>query len=77
MPEQLNVASVFVDENIQQGRGHNIAVYFGEKTLTYHDVSDMVNRTGNALKNMGVNMEERVMLMLLDSPEFIASFLVQ
>jgi hypothetical protein len=74
LPEQLNSASVFIDENIQEGKGDNVAIYFGEETLTYHDVFNMVNKTGNALKNLGVNMEERVMLMLLDSPEFIASF---
>lgn len=74
LPEQLNAASVFIDENIQEGRGDNVAIYFGEETLTYHDVFNRVNKTGNALKNLGVNMEERVMLILLDSPEFIASF---
>ncbi len=74
LPEQLNAANVFVDENIQNGRGENIAIYYGDETLTYQDVSEMVNRTGNALKNIGVNREERVMLILLDSPEFVASF---
>ncbi len=74
LPEQLNAASVFVDENIQHGIGDNIAIYYGDETLTYQDVSEKVNRTGNALKNIEVNREERVMLILLDSPEFVASF---
>jgi benzoate-CoA ligase family protein len=74
LPEQLNAASVFVDENIQQGRGDNIALFNGDETLTYQDVSEMVNKTGNALKNLGINPEDRVMLLLLDSPEFVASF---
>jgi benzoate-CoA ligase len=34
----------------------------------------MVNRTGNALLKLGVQMEQRVMLLLLDSPELVASF---
>lgn len=74
LPEQLNAASVFVDENIQEGRGDNVALFYGDETLTYQDVSEMVNKTGNALKNSGVNSEERIMLLLLDSPEFVASF---
>ncbi len=74
LSEQLNAANVFVDENVQNGRGQNIAIYYGDEILTYQDVLELVNKTGNSLKNIGVNTEERVMLMLLDSPEFVASF---
>ena len=34
----------------------------------------MVNRVGNALRGLGVEMENRVLLLLYDSPEFAASF---
>lgn len=34
----------------------------------------MVNRIGNALRGLGVDMENRVMLLLYGSPEFAASF---
>ncbi len=74
LSEQLNAANVFVDENVQNGRGQNIAIYHGDEALTYRDVLESVNKTGNALKNIGVNTEERVTLILLDSPEFVASF---
>ncbi len=74
LPEQLNAASIFIDENIRDKRGDNIAIYYGDEILTYHDVFNKVNKTGNALKNLGVNVEERVMLILFDSPEFVASF---
>jgi benzoate-CoA ligase len=74
LPEKLNAASIFIDENIRDKRGDNIAIYYGDEILTYHDVFNEVNKTGNALKNLGVNVEERVMLILFDSPEFVASF---
>lgn len=74
LPEQLNAASIFIDENIRDKRGDNIAIYYGDEILTYHDVFNKVNKTGNALKNLGVNVEERVMLLLFDSPEFVATF---
>ncbi len=74
LSELLNAANVFVDENVQNGRGQNIAIYYGNETLTYRDVLELINKTGNALRNIGVNTEERVMLLLLDSPEFVASF---
>ena len=34
----------------------------------------MINRVGNALHLLGVHMEERVMLVMYDSPEAMASF---
>jgi benzoate-CoA ligase family protein len=35
----------------------------------------MVDRTGNALRELGIEPEQRVALILPDSPEFVASFL--
>jgi benzoate-CoA ligase len=42
---------------------------------TYGQIHEMVNRVGNALLQLGVEMEHRVLLVLLDGPEFVASFL--
>jgi benzoate-CoA ligase family protein len=74
LPERYNASTTFIDANLQAGRGSKPAVLCGDQTLTYNDVAAMVNRTGNALIKLGVRMEERVMLLLLDSPEFVASF---
>src|SRR5437879_10629393 len=35
----------------------------------------MVDRTGNALRALGIEPEQRVALVLPDSPEFVAAFL--
>src|SRR5207244_1965350 len=40
-------------------------------TLTYRDVLELTNRTGNALRDLGVEMEHRVLMVCLDAPEFI------
>jgi benzoate-CoA ligase len=74
IPERFNVAAHFVDEQIRQGRGGRVAIHHEEKTYTYQDVFEMVNRAGHMLRGLGVEMEQRVMLLLLDSPEFVASF---
>ncbi len=74
LPERYNASTTFIDANLEAGRGNNPAILYGDQTLTYGDVAAMVNRTGNALVKLGVRMEERVMLLLLDSPEFVASF---
>jgi benzoate-CoA ligase len=74
IPDTFNVATAFIDENLVQGRGRKIALYYEDKTYTYQDVFDMVNKTGNALKELGVEMEQRVLMIMLDSPEFVATF---
>src|ERR1051326_1369150 len=74
VPDQLNAASAILDRNIEEGRGAKTAIYYGDQTYTYAQVAEMANRVGNGLLTLGVDMEQRVALMILDSPEFAASF---
>ena len=76
LPERMNAAVELVDANVEAGRGERAAIcYVGDgSTYTYNDVLAMTNRTGSALRALGVRMEERVMLLLPDSPEFVFSF---
>src|SRR5206468_2298574 len=74
LPDTYNAATTFVDENIAAGRGKRTAIYYQDEKFTYQDVFEKVNRTGNALKELGVEIEHRVLLVLPDSPEFAFSF---
>ena len=74
LPDIYNAATTFVDENIAAGRGARTAIYYQDQTFTYQDVYERVNRTGNALKELGVEIEHRILLLLPDSPEFAFSF---
>ena len=74
LPDVYNAATTFVDENIAQGRGGKIAIYYEDQKITYQEVFEKVNRTGNALRNLGIEIENRVLLILPDSPEFAYSF---
>ncbi len=73
-PETFNAATAFVDDNVAKGRGNNVAIYYQDQQLTYKYVQRLVNKTGNALKALGVDMENRVLLLLFDCPELICSF---
>jgi len=75
LPEPFNVAAWMVDRNLAEGRGNNIAIECGDERVTYQQLAERVNRLGNALRGLGVRMEERVLLILLDTPEFAYSFL--
>ncbi len=74
LPPQFNVATWFVDRNVAEGRGGAPAFHCEDRVLTYADVLDLTNRTGNALLELGVRMEDRVLVLCLDSPEFVGTF---
>jgi benzoate-CoA ligase family protein len=74
LPDIYNAATTFVDENIAHGRGKRTAIHYQDRKFTYQEVYEKVNRTGNALKDLGVEIEHRVLLVLPDSPEFAFNF---
>ena len=74
LPQQFNAATYFLDRNVEEGRGEKAAIHYQDLTLTYRQVQELVNRTGNALRSLDVRMENRVLIMLLDCPEFAATF---
>lgn len=75
VPPVFNAAAHFVDRNVAEGRGSNVAIECGNARITYDDVLRNVNRCGAALRDrLGVRPEERVLILLHDSPEFIYAF---
>jgi len=74
LPDQFNAATYFIDRHLAEGRGEKIAIEADEARVSYRLLGEKVNRFGNALRQLGVRIEERVLLLLLDGPEFAFSF---
>jgi benzoate-CoA ligase family protein len=74
IPDQFNAAAYFVDRHMREGRSGKTAIECGDLRVTYGQLFSRVNQFGNGLKALGVRMEERVLLLLLDTPEFAVSF---
>ncbi len=74
IPERFNAAAFFVDRNVEEGRGRKVALFCEDRVVTYEELQKLVNRVGNALLDLGVEREQRVLLSLPDCPEFIACF---
>jgi benzoate-CoA ligase family protein len=74
IPEYYNITTRLVDEPVQHGLGDKTAVYYKDRSYALGELQSLINRAGNALKILGVHMEERVMLVMNDSPEAMASF---
>ena len=74
LPEQYNAAEGFLDGAIARGWGGKIAIRTSAQTLSYAQLLAEANRAGNALLALGVQPEQRVALIVYDSPQFAASF---
>ncbi len=74
IPRAFNAATWFVDRHVAEGRASRLAVRYGGRDITYGDVRAGANRCGNALRRLGVGMEQRVVLLLPDGPEFVYAF---
>ncbi len=74
IPTIFNAATYFVDRNIDEGRGEKTAVVYEGQEFSYGQVAEMVNRAGNALRDLGLQWEQRALLLLLDCPEYVAAF---
>jgi len=74
IPDRLNVVTVLADRCVAQGRGDKVAIYYKDQRLTYRDIQRMIDKAGNALKSLGVEIENRVAILLPDCPEWVVSF---
>jgi benzoate-CoA ligase family protein len=74
IPARFNCARFFVDRHVEEGRGGKVAFFYEDTSLTYAALQELVNRTGNALLDLGVQREQRVLCLLLDSPAFLGAF---
>jgi benzoate-CoA ligase len=74
LPERYN-ASVLLDANLDAGRGEKVAIYCGDERVTYAELFGRACAFGRALKALGIGREDRVLLVLDDSPTFPVAFL--
>jgi benzoate-CoA ligase len=70
-PERFNMADYFLYHNLEEGRENKVCLYFEDKTWTYGETARMSNRVGNALRALDVKIEDRVLIVLPDCPEFV------
>lgn len=70
----FNLGTWLLDRNVDEGRGDRPAVRCGSRIHTYAEMRDMTHRCGNALRELGAGIEQRVLMILPDGPEFVAAW---
>jgi len=74
IPDEFNFGTFLLDRHLQEGRGEKVAVIYKDKRYNYRQIAETANRVGNALRELGVEQENRVMICLPDSPAVIFSY---
>ena len=73
-PDRFNLARYLLDARVEEGRGDFPAVHAAGRSFTYREVQALSNRAGNALRELGVAPEDRVLIVLPDGIEFVATW---
>ena len=71
----MNAAEHLLGADALARHGERTALVCGEETLSYRALAAEVARAANALRALGVRPGERVLLLLRDTPEFVAAWL--
>ena len=69
-----NAVTDFVDANVARGLGNKIAFIDPERSLTYGGLQARSIRFANALRELGVEHEQRVALLLNDTVDYPVAF---
>ena len=74
LPREYNAAVDFIDRHLDDGRSAKIAVRDDSGAYSYGELAERVNRAGNMLRDLGLGMEDRVLMLMLDTVAFPAVF---
>jgi len=61
-PDRLNPTEELLERQVAAGRGDRTAILFEDQKITYAQLLTQANKFGNALRQLGVNEGDRVML---------------
>ncbi|HEX6528117.1 MAG TPA: benzoate-CoA ligase family protein [Streptosporangiaceae bacterium] len=73
--ERFNACEYLLDRRVEAGDGARLALTGPAGDLTYAQLLDRVQRTASALKHLGLEPEQRIVMFMADSPEFVAVYL--
>jgi benzoate-CoA ligase family protein len=75
MGEIFNACEYLLDRRVAAGDGDRIALTGLAGDLTYAQLLDRVQRTAAALAGIGLQPEQRLVMFMVDSPEFVTVYL--
>ncbi|PSB25420.1 benzoate-CoA ligase family protein [Stenomitos frigidus] len=74
LPDVFNIAAYFIEGSLSRGHSERIAFYYRDETYTYRTVRSYVRRAATVLRQLGLERENRIAILLPDSPELVFAF---
>jgi benzoate-CoA ligase len=71
----FNIGAELVERNLRAGRAEAPAIWAAGRTHAYAAVAERVDRIGAAFLRAGVQREQRILLVLQDSPDLACAYL--
>jgi 2-aminobenzoate-CoA ligase len=76
-PQRLNSTEELVDRHVEAGHGDRVAILYEDQRVTYRQLHASVNRLASALRGLGLEPEDRVLLRAPSiPPALVANFAV-
>ena len=75
MAREYNAAEDLIERNLAAGRGAKAAYLDDTGACTYAELAERVNRCGSGLRSLGLRMEDRVAIAMLDTVDWPTAFL--
>jgi len=75
LPRDYNAAADLIGRNLAAGRGGKLAYIDDAGQYTFAELAERVNRFGSGLQALGLQMEERVLIAMLDGIDWPTAFL--
>ncbi len=72
VPDQYNCSRILFD-NLTANSAEKIAILCGERSVSYKELCSTASRVGNGLVAMGLARGSRVLLLMHDTPEYVAA----
>jgi 2-aminobenzoate-CoA ligase len=76
-PDRFNPTEELLDKQVEAGRGDCTAILFEDQRMTYAQLLTQANKLGNALRELGVKENDRVILRTPNiPPALVANFAI-
>jgi benzoate-CoA ligase family protein len=72
-PERRNIADLFLDARLREGRGDRPALLTDSRAWTYAEIHALANRYGNLLAASGAEPDDRILIALPDGPDYVGA----
>jgi benzoate-CoA ligase family protein len=75
MPQLFNACEYLLDRRLAAGDGDRVALTGPAGEFSYAELHDRVCRAAAGLRSLGLRPEQRLLMLMADSPEFVIAYL--